>query len=179
MRCRSQTIPASQIDLFSKDIVLFPVNLGNNHWVAGAINFRRKRIEYYDSMRSYNRYYFDVVREYLEEESVDKRKIEMDWTGWTDYCPKDSPQQNNGSDCGVFTICTIEQLSRRSPPFLKPVMPFANSQRNLNRSSAVVVQEEAADEDEEPYRWNFSAKSMPYLRRRIVYELVKAELLDY
>lgn len=40
----------SQIDIFSKDIVLIPVNYSNTHWTAAAINFRRKRIESYDSM---------------------------------------------------------------------------------------------------------------------------------
>jgi sentrin-specific protease 1 len=39
-----------QIDIFSKDIILIPVNHNNTHWTAAAINFRRKRIESYDSM---------------------------------------------------------------------------------------------------------------------------------
>ena len=39
-----------QIDIFSKDIVLIPVNYSNQHWTAAAINFRRKRLESYDSM---------------------------------------------------------------------------------------------------------------------------------
>jgi len=40
----------TQIDLFSKDVVLIPVNHGNAHWTAAAINFRNKRFESYDSM---------------------------------------------------------------------------------------------------------------------------------
>lgn len=39
-----------QFDLFSKDIILIPINHSNSHWTAAAINFRRKRIESYDSM---------------------------------------------------------------------------------------------------------------------------------
>lgn len=39
-----------QIDIFSKDIILIPINHGNAHWTAAAINFRKKRIEAYDSM---------------------------------------------------------------------------------------------------------------------------------
>lgn len=39
-----------QVDIFSKDVVLVPVNHNNAHWTAAAINFRRKRIESYDSM---------------------------------------------------------------------------------------------------------------------------------
>lgn len=39
-----------KFDLFSKDVILIPVNHSNSHWTAAAINFRRKRIESYDSM---------------------------------------------------------------------------------------------------------------------------------
>ncbi|KDN36415.1 cysteine proteinase [Tilletiaria anomala UBC 951] len=138
-----------KVHLFSKDIVLFPVNLGNAHWVTGAINFRLKRIEYYDSMHTSNRSFFLVMREYLEEESLDKRKTEMDWTGWQDYTPTDFPYQSNGYDCGVFTISTIEQLTR-----------------------------DGAAEDDEDYAWNFTERNMPYLRRRTVYEIVKKQLLE-
>lgn len=42
-----------KIDIFSKDVVLIPVNHNNLHWTAAAINFRKKRIESYDSMGSY------------------------------------------------------------------------------------------------------------------------------
>ena len=38
------------MDVFSKDIILIPVNHNNAHWTAAAINFRQKRIESYDSM---------------------------------------------------------------------------------------------------------------------------------
>jgi sentrin-specific protease 1 len=40
----------TQIDIFSKDVILIPVNHNNSHWTGAAINFRRKRIESYDSM---------------------------------------------------------------------------------------------------------------------------------
>lgn len=39
-----------KIDIFSKDVILIPVNHNNAHWTAAAINFRKKRIESYDSM---------------------------------------------------------------------------------------------------------------------------------
>ena len=39
-----------QFDLFSKDAVILPINHGNSHWTAAAINFRRRRIESFDSM---------------------------------------------------------------------------------------------------------------------------------
>lgn len=42
-----------QVDIFSKDMVLVPINIGNMHWIAAVINFKQKRIEYFDSMGSY------------------------------------------------------------------------------------------------------------------------------
>ncbi|KIO26740.1 hypothetical protein M407DRAFT_74053, partial [Tulasnella calospora MUT 4182] len=40
------------VDIFSKDVILVPVNLGNAHWTCAAINMKKKRVEYYDSMGS-------------------------------------------------------------------------------------------------------------------------------
>jgi len=39
-----------KVDIFSKDVVLIPVNHDNTHWTAAAINFRKKRFESFDSM---------------------------------------------------------------------------------------------------------------------------------
>lgn len=39
-----------QVDIFDKDYILIPINLGNAHWVAALINLKMSRIEYYDSM---------------------------------------------------------------------------------------------------------------------------------
>lgn len=40
----------TKVDIFSKDLVLIPCNLGNSHWTCASINIRDKRIEYYDSL---------------------------------------------------------------------------------------------------------------------------------
>ena len=44
------TLIYSQLNIFSKDVILIPVNHNNSHWTAAAINFKKKRIESYDSM---------------------------------------------------------------------------------------------------------------------------------
>ena len=38
-----------KFDLFSKDVILIPVNHNDSYWTTAAINFRRKRIELYNS----------------------------------------------------------------------------------------------------------------------------------
>ena len=50
----------SQINIFLKDVILIPINHSNAHWTAAAINFRKKRIESYDSMGVAKRVVFTV-----------------------------------------------------------------------------------------------------------------------
>lgn len=49
-----------KIDLFEKDIILFPININNVHWTCGAINLKDKRFEYYDSMGSQRKDVYNV-----------------------------------------------------------------------------------------------------------------------
>ncbi|OZJ06857.1 hypothetical protein BZG36_00144 [Bifiguratus adelaidae] len=106
-----------KIDIFSNDYIIIPVNINNAHWCCAAINFVEKRIEYYDSMHHYpGPVTFQRLRDYLNQESLDKRKKPFDFTGWEDYAPTDIPLQLNGSDCGVF-VCTFAEFISRNEPF--------------------------------------------------------------
>ncbi|CAE6422495.1 unnamed protein product [Rhizoctonia solani] len=112
-----------KIDIFKKDIVLIPVNLGNAHWTCAAINFQKKRIEYHDSMGRKRGKIYKILRDYLKSEHKDKKKKEFDFTGWEDYFDDNAPQQENGYDCGVFSCQYMECLSRGAP--------FGFSQENM------------------------------------------------
>ncbi|KAF9452514.1 cysteine proteinase [Macrolepiota fuliginosa MF-IS2] len=127
-----------KVDIFSKDALLVPVNHSNAHWTAAAINFRRKRIESYDSMGMAKDIVFTYLRRYLDAEHRNKKKAPFDFTGWQDY----APDQENGYDCGVFTCQFLETLSR----------------------------------GEEMFR--FTQKDMPYLRRRMIWEIGHTKLRD-
>lgn len=61
------------------------MNHNNAHWTAAAINFRKKRIESYDSMGMDRGQVFKVLRQYLDEEHRNKKKKPFDFTGWKDY----------------------------------------------------------------------------------------------
>ncbi|KAF5382935.1 hypothetical protein D9757_006282 [Collybiopsis confluens] len=115
-----------KIDLFSKDIALIPVNHGNAHWTAAAINFRQKRIESYDSMMLDRSMVFKLLRGYLDAEHRNKKRSPFDFTGWENYIMEDTPMQENGFDCGVFTCQFLESLSRgeESFNFTQSDMPF-------------------------------------------------------
>ncbi|PCH33418.1 cysteine proteinase [Wolfiporia cocos MD-104 SS10] len=131
-----------RIDIFDKDIVLIPVNHDNTHWTAAAINFKKKRIESYDSMGYIRHNVFKLLRQYLDDEHRNKKKAPFDFTGWVDHTMEDIPLQENAFDCGVFTCQFLEALSR----------------------------------GEETFR--FKQIDMPYLRRRMVWEIGHAKLRD-
>jgi len=131
-----------KVNLFSKDVILIPINHSNAHWTAAAINLRQKRIESYDSMGMARHVVFTNLRKYLDAEHRDKKKEPFDFTGWEDIAPEDAPQQDNGWDCGVFTCHFLEALSRGVE------------------------------------RFAFAQRDMPYLRRRMIWEIGNARLRD-
>ncbi|KAJ7054326.1 hypothetical protein C8F01DRAFT_995404 [Mycena amicta] len=108
---------ATKIDIFSKDVILIPLNHHNTHWTAAVINFREKRIESYDSTLGDSSTIFKLLRQYLDHEHRKKKNVPFDFTDWKDYISKDIPSQENGSDCGVFTCQFLESLSRGQEHF--------------------------------------------------------------
>ncbi|WWD05966.1 hypothetical protein V865_004051 [Kwoniella europaea PYCC6329] len=136
-----------KVDIFSKDLVIFPVNIGNMHWTACAINLAKKRIEYFDSMGDYGNHRADIfkrIRGYLNDEHQDKKKKPFDFSGWTNEFNENTPQQDNGSDCGVFSCQTLEMITRG---------------RDLKEQS-----------------FEFASENMPFFRRLMVWEIGNGKL---
>ncbi|KZP32212.1 cysteine proteinase [Athelia psychrophila] len=131
-----------KVDIFTKDVILIPVNHNNAHWTAAAINFRKKRIESYDSMNMDRQSVFKRLRGYLDAEHRNKKKLPFDFTGWQDYLLEGTPQQENCFDCGVFTCQFLEHISRGEESF------------------------------------NFTQGDMPYLRRRMIWEIGNTTFMD-
>ncbi|PWZ02668.1 cysteine proteinase [Testicularia cyperi] len=187
-----------KVDIFSKDLVLFPINLGNAHWVCGAINIRKRRFEYYDSMGHRNDHAFELMRTYLSAEALDKKKKEIDLRSWHDVFSEETPQQENGYDCGVFATQTLEQISRRDPhtpiPLSPPPIPWKGenldqkaerlsiTSRSANGGALYDYTDEDGDDDDDDnpdeYEWNFGQSDMPYLRKRMIYEIYTKKLID-
>lgn len=104
-----------KVDLFSFDIIPVPVHVGNVHWCMAIINMKEKTIKYYDSMGATNNRVLSALQDYLREESLDKRKIALDLSGWSTENVTGNPHQENGSDCGVFSCMTAEFICRNRP----------------------------------------------------------------
>uniref|UniRef100_A0A1A8PMF7 SUMO1/sentrin specific peptidase 1 n=1 Tax=Nothobranchius rachovii TaxID=451742 RepID=A0A1A8PMF7_9TELE len=115
-----------KMDIFSKDILLVPVHLGV-HWCLCVVDFRKKSIMYFDSMGGSNDEACQILFDYLQQESKDKKGKEMDTSGWTLHSKKRSeiPQQMNGSDCGMFTCKYADYITKDKPiTFTQKHMPY-------------------------------------------------------
>lgn len=103
-----------KVDIFAQDIVPIPVHKGI-HWCMAIIHIKNKTIKYYDSMGAPNNAVLNALVDYLKNESLDKKKVALDMSGWSIENVQDIPQQENGSDCGVFSCMYAEFVSRNRP----------------------------------------------------------------
>jgi sentrin-specific protease 1 len=98
--------------IFDLDILIIPINIFESHWFCGAINFKKRRFEVYDSGGAANLNFFSLMRIYMQGEWANKvsngaSKLNLD--DWTNYgggggaAQNRTPLQSNGFDCGVFT----------------------------------------------------------------------------
>ncbi|XP_029974540.1 sentrin-specific protease 1 [Salarias fasciatus] len=115
-----------KMDIFAKDILLIPVHLGV-HWCLAVVDFRKKAIMYFDSMGNNNDEACNVLLDYLEKESKDKKGKDLDTSDWTLHSKTRSeiPQQMNGSDCGMFTCKYADYITRdKQITFTQKNMPY-------------------------------------------------------
>lgn len=90
--------------------MLVPIHLGY-HWCLAVVDLRDKSISYYDSNGSRNYCCLNVLKQYLVEENLEKKKSFLDLSTWVLANITDIPQQTNGNDCGVFVCIFAEYLS--------------------------------------------------------------------
>jgi len=115
-----------RVNIFEKQLMFIPCHMNGVHWTLCVVNFDQKNIVYYDSMGAKKKEVVNDIKTYLQEEHLDKKKSKIDLSDWQSICMGcDSPQQNNGSDCGVFTCTTAEFISRNAKlTFCQEDMPL-------------------------------------------------------
>ncbi|KAL4105928.1 hypothetical protein PRIC1_003983 [Phytophthora ramorum] len=133
-----------KIDLFALDKIFIPVNVGNMHWCMAVIFMTEKRIQYYDSMHGSGAACLKVLLRYLHDESEHKKKQKFDAEGWELVTTTtDTPTQNNGSDCGVFSCMFADYLSQNRPlSFTQKDIPFHRHRMVLHVSRGYIPLEE-------------------------------------
>ncbi|GMS88483.1 hypothetical protein PENTCL1PPCAC_10658 [Pristionchus entomophagus] len=113
-----------KVDIFSFDILLIPVHL-SVHWTMAVVDVVAKTIQFYDSLGGGHREVGENIMQYLEAESMDKRKIPLSECEWERESLAGIPQQHNGSDCGVFACKFADFAARRAPvTFDQSHMPY-------------------------------------------------------
>ncbi|NXW62567.1 SENP2 protease, partial [Eurystomus gularis] len=114
------------VDVFRQDFILVPVHL-RVHWALVVIDVRKKSIRYYDSLGGKGDKICETVFRYLQEESREKRNVELAISEWTLHSldSHEIPQQANGSDCGVFLCKYADTIIRDLPiTFTAENMPY-------------------------------------------------------
>ncbi|NXH17039.1 SENP2 protease, partial [Bucco capensis] len=104
------------VDLFKRDLIFVPIHL-RVHWALVVIDLRRKNIKYYDSMAQNGNNICQILFQYLKEESLAKRNLDLSSSEWTLHSMEshEIPQQMNGSDCGVFMCKYADFIARDKP----------------------------------------------------------------
>jgi len=114
---KSLTKNGESATIFSKDVVFVPIHHAETHWCMDVLNFKKRQIEYYDSLGSGERkIFFDKMKKYLKAE-YDKKQQDFDFPELNPYYVENCPQQTNANDCGVFAMTYAEYISRSAAPF--------------------------------------------------------------
>ena len=101
----------SNVDIFEYELLMIPVFI-IDHWSLAVVDFIKKSISYYDSLGKGNIDCLLAVDKYLKEEFLIKKSVPLEMTNWNLTNLDNVPQQENGSDCGMFLLKFAEYVSR-------------------------------------------------------------------
>jgi sentrin-specific protease 1 len=75
-----------------------------------------KELHYYDSLSKDGRRYLNAALQWISDEHLDKKQILLDTSEWRCFHQETVvPQQDNGFDCGVFTIMCARAIAYNQP----------------------------------------------------------------
>jgi len=103
------------LDIFELDKLFFPINIDNTHWALAVVFPQLKQIHYFDSMGNDGEEYMSSLRQWVIDEAKSKKNLTLNPNDWTLVCRHDIPQQDNGWDCGVFTVACADFLLDNLP----------------------------------------------------------------
>ncbi|KAL4800168.1 hypothetical protein BDV19DRAFT_353535 [Aspergillus venezuelensis] len=92
-------------NLLKAELVFIPVH-NNSHWTMMIVSPRARTIEHYDSLGKGSKQFVSKVKGWIEKELGPSLYVEDEWK--TPIVQ--SPQQDNGSDCGVFALTTAKAI---------------------------------------------------------------------
>ena len=114
-KCKKWSRKISKENLNTFDVVIFPFNIPNSHWLFIAVDFKNSKILNYDSLYECNVANVDLVKKYLKDEEESYH-----WTDTTTYKKgsldefklknEPSSKQRDSYSCGEFVYRNIETL---------------------------------------------------------------------
>ncbi|KAG5192180.1 hypothetical protein JKP88DRAFT_152322, partial [Tribonema minus] len=105
----------AKVDVFACSLLVFLCNVNGNHWTVVVARMRQRRIEYFDSNGGAGVAEMDMIRSYLQQEHLDKKKSPLPGVWTRRSHGTSSPQQANGVDCGVFALTVAEYVVEDMP----------------------------------------------------------------
>lgn len=103
----------AKVNVFEMDLLIFPMNVGEDHWAAAIVYVKEASVRYCDSL---NNPPPDLFLERVTRFLADEHKARFEGKPlkgvdkWT-LLPNSMPRQKNGSDCGLFTCFCAQRLS--------------------------------------------------------------------
>jgi len=111
------------INLFLFDKVFIPINMMNYHWFLIVLVMDAKEVRIVDSVGGDKSSYFTNICAWLRDEGLKVNAPVDRYDGWRMVIVA-GPTQDNGSDCGVFTIMAAEMCMLDLPLIYdQPMMP--------------------------------------------------------
>jgi len=107
---------SNKFDAFTMGKIFMPVNIDNTHWVMVVVHMRQREIHYGDSMSGEGKWHMEAIRRWLVDEANAKNNtnIEYNTSDWK-LIERCVPQQNNGVDCGMFSIICADYIADDLP----------------------------------------------------------------
>lgn len=85
---RSRTKLNTTVDIFSKEMVFFPINVENivtlkgEHWVLCVVYMKKKQIVFFDSLGQSGSPYMVNIMQYLRDEMQSTKKVKLNDKDW-------------------------------------------------------------------------------------------------
>ena len=122
------------MNIFDFDIVLFPINVKQEHWILVSVDFRAKKISLFDSLydHSDDSEYLKNIFKFLKEQQRFEIDERYDLDNFELSAMKDILKQTNFHDCGFLicyyakSLCNSKEINFKSTdiPFLRRRMIY-------------------------------------------------------
>lgn len=97
----------AKVSIKDLEQIIVPINVHQTHWVTGIINMKDKKIWYLDSLAKretpHGERALSLLKDYVVGETKRQGVAELS-EGFVTKHITSCPQQQNGFDCGVFTL---------------------------------------------------------------------------